>query len=77
MSQEVVKVRKPIRGSKNEPKWLITDINRSRLAMVPEAVIPRHVKERMKNVDQAFFMASYSVITGWSISDTVVADPGW
>lgn len=76
--QEVIRVSKPIKGSKGTPKWTVTDVNNSRYHRVAEANIPHHVKERMRDVQKAHFLGTYiSTTTGWSISSTIVADPGW
>jgi len=80
MVKEVIKVQKPIAQSKeatNQPMWLIYDINRSRMQRLPESVVPKHVKEKMRDVNKAFFLGTYSSIVGWAISETVVVDPGW
>ncbi len=71
---EVVKVTKPIQGGKNSPRWIVRDINDSRVERLEERDVPKNVRRLMEKERSMFFEAVHTSV-GWEISPTIAE--GW
>ncbi len=71
---EVVKVTRPIIGAKSAPRWVVRDINDSRVERLEERDVPKNVRKMMANKHSMFFEAVHTSV-GWEISPTIAE--GW
>lgn len=71
---ETVKVTRPIIGAKSAPRWIVRDINDSRVERLEERDIPKNVRKMMANSHSMFFQAVHTP-RGWDISP--ITAEGW
>jgi hypothetical protein len=73
---EIVKVQRPVVSSDSHSPWLIYDKSRKHVESKPDLVIPKHVRDAMKNDFKAYFRGAWSSIVGWGLGERV-PDQGW
>lgn len=71
---EIVKVQRPIVPIGAD--WLIYDKKRKHVTQVPEAIIPRYVKDAMGDDLKGYFVGAWSSVVGWGLSSRV-SDQTW
>ena len=73
MPVEIVKVQRPMMTTDPTTPWLIYDKARKHQVTIPDAVIPKHVKDAMGDDFKAYFKGAWSSIVGWGLSERVKA----
>ena len=71
---ETVKVQRSLATTAGGPMWLIYDKGRKHMTEVPDAAIPRYVKDAMGGDAKAYFEGAWSSIVGWGLSRRVKAE---